>query len=153
SLTAIIQKIRKPDWSDIYKKIVRNRKRRKKDEVVHIIQEYIGSLYEHQKTAVILDYLHSCRIEIDKTELLSTLNKNKSHFKAIGTGLWSIQRSHNPDGIQGSLRSIVAKKLYDNAEPMHISELVSLIIQYRSISITSLLSNLKAHGYDTFRFF
>lgn len=152
NLTSIIQKIKKTDWSDIYNKIVKSRKKRKKGEIVRAIQEYIESSTEPLKTGSILEHLNSLEMEIDKEDLLVLLNKNKFLFKPIGTGQWSIKNSNNPDDIQGSLRDIVVKRLLESNDPIHISELVSFISQYRVVSLRSLLTNLKAVEYDLFRF-
>lgn len=152
-LAMIIQKLKKTDWSDISNKILKGRKRKIKDDVIQVIKEFLESENEPKKTASILSYLNDYGFEISKNELLSILSKNKIVFISIGIGQWFIQGHVGSNYLHGSLRSIVSKILYDNAEPLHISEIASIISKYRTIKISSLISNLKSNGYDTFKFF
>ncbi len=150
----LIEKIIKKVWSDIYDRIVQNRKRKKREEIFNLAEAHITANGKPQKTDSILAYLQENYVDIPKERLLQLLNDNKRIFKQVGLGYWAlIHQLVAIEIVGGSIRDMVENLLDVSTIPLHVSELLQSIRLLRHINERSLTTNLKVDEHKKFHFF
>ena len=108
-LIQIIGKIKKTNWSDINELITRNRTRRNYEDAINLSYDFIKLYEKPQKTASIITHLQSHLIDLPTYKILTLLNNNKSKFKQLGNGYWSLRELESSENVEGSLRNIIFK--------------------------------------------
>jgi hypothetical protein len=150
-LVAILNKICRKDWSDFYQSKAKTKRIQRKEEIFNLLTDFISSKNHPQRSDALVEHLNHNYIEISKIQMLALLNRSQSNINRVGNGLWTISELSN--GASGSLREIVAKKLLEYDDPLHISQLLNYIETIRPISERSLLTNLKTDDDKRFIFF
>lgn len=134
-----------------YKKSI---KKEANELLTNTIYEYLNRINKSQTTKEILSFLHSKDITIDKTLLLKLLHSKRGTFAYSGMGNWRIRESvESEDYLRGTFRDIIKNLLLKRTEPIHISEIYEHINTFKKVSITSIISNLRAETEGTFRHF
>ncbi|MBK7040304.1 MAG: hypothetical protein IPH46_07500 [Bacteroidetes bacterium] len=150
-LGTVIDLMIRKDWSDIQTAVARNKRNQRKNEIFDLVHNFILDKQAPQKTNEIVHHLHNNHIDISKTEMLTLLNREVRNVHRVGNGFWTIEEYSN--GVHGSIREIVADKLKDANEPLHISQLLDFMNSLRPTEESSLLHNLKSDEDKRFVFF
>jgi hypothetical protein len=147
----LIDKIVRTEWTIHEASLKRLQKRKEKDEIYDLVHQFISDKKEPQKTKAINEYLSFHSKDISKEFLLYILNKNNNRFQRVGNGYWSITELDK--NVHGSIREIIAQKLFESEVPLHISEIHKYINSLRPITEHSLRVNLKVEEDKIFIFF
>lgn len=127
-------------------------------------KEYVNSILSHCKNFLIetgrpvntkefVKVLQAASIDIATHTLLYFLNRKGNQFVRLGNNLWQLADRVDSSYVKGSLRDIIFNFLSQKEEPIHISEIIAYIQQFRKIDERNLLTNLQLEEGKRFEFF
>lgn len=125
----------------------------RRNEIISICRLHIEQSISPVKTTELISILFNHGIGINKQELLMLLNKRRDVFLAFGLGVWTLSSLKTDNVFGGSLRDMVLKMLEQSEIPLHVSEILTYINQFRKVSFRSLQTNLKTDVEEMFVFF
>ncbi len=125
----------------------------RRNEIISICRSHIEQSNSPVKTTELISVLFNHGIGINKQELLFLLNKRRDVFLAFGHGVWTLSSLRTDSVFGGSLRDMVLKMLEQSEIPLHVSEILTYINQFRKVSFRSLQTNLKTDVEEMFVFF
>lgn len=125
----------------------------RKMETVNLCHSYIEQLNQPVKTNELIEMLFKNGIQVEKQELLKLLNNQRDQFSSFGHGSWALSSWRSDGLIGGSIRDIVLSLLNNTEDPLHVSEILNYLAQFRQVTLRSLLTNLRAANNGVFIFF
>jgi hypothetical protein len=124
----------------------------KKMDTVNLCYSFIEQENHPVKTNELLDMLYKNGIQVEKQELLKLLNIQRDQFSSFGHGAWALSSWRSDGLIGGSLRDIVLSLLNNSDAPLHVSEILNYLAQFRPVTLRSLLTNLRSANNGVFLF-
>jgi hypothetical protein len=152
-LFSLISRIKREVIKVDQKRVERNLKKQQNEYVRQMIEDYLRRENQAKRTYHIIELLKSNYIEIETYKLLSQMNKWTQTFSRVGNGLWGLTEWLESKNTKGSIREIVEKLLAQHNNPLHISEIISFLKEFRPITEHSLLSNIKVSENIHFQLF
>lgn len=128
-------------------------KNKEKQQIIDLIYDFISIQNKPVKTSEIKSFLIENYIEKSTPQLLVILNNASDYFTSFGHGLWALIEWKHEGLIGGSLRDIIVNKLNQIENPIHISEILSYINQFRNTNERNVIGNLKLDEHGNFIIF
>ncbi|MBL0310170.1 MAG: hypothetical protein IPP77_10970 [Bacteroidetes bacterium] len=148
-----ILKIKLSEISIAVGNLKRNEKKLLNAKISEIIEDYLTNSNQAKRTKELIAVLSESNINIDRAQLLLTLKGMPETFIRMGNGLCGLRKWSKSQNLQGSIREIVEHQLSNIDTPLHISEILTLLGNFRDVSKHSIVTNLKLTENRVFKFF
>jgi len=140
-LTYIV-KLAKVDFSGttIERKGLKNQD---KSRIRELIIHFFNEVKRPAKTKEIQVYLDNNYNFRTIPQILAILRDATDVFRSLTTGLWVLAEWEAYKGYSGSLRDLILTRLNTSDEPLHISEILSYVSNFKITNERNILGNLK----------